>query len=95
MGACIGNRIDCPAGTWTRVIACGFGQGPREFEITFESSDPTPLAGEFRELKSVWILAASPSTGRLESALRFHRGYFNTFYAVEVRPSVDVVAIVS
>lgn len=94
MGACTANRIDCPAGTWTRVIACGFGQGPREFDVTFESSDQAPIAGEFRELKSVWILASSPSSGPLQPALRFHRGYFNTFYAVEVRPAADLVALV-
>jgi len=95
MGCGPGNRVECAAGTWTRIITCGFVQCPQAFEVRFESLDGGPIEGEYRELKSIWILPASQGTGSLSPTLLFQRGYFHTFYAVEVNPSRDVIAVVA
>lgn len=95
MGGCPGSRVECPAGTWTRIIECGFVQCPQEFEVRLESGDSGPIEGEYREVKSIWILPVSQGTGSLSPNMRFQRGYFHTFYAVEVNPSRDVTAVVA
>jgi hypothetical protein len=55
-------------------------------------SEGGEVAGEFEEKKSQWIFPGRPVVGQLRERLTFERGYWNTFYAVRIRPRTPVTA---
>ena len=53
-------------------------------------SEQGPVEGEVEVKKSAWVFPQAPVVTPLEHVHVFRRGYFNTFYAVRIRPRVPV-----
>ena len=83
------KRIDCPANVWTTIISNAFVQLPAEFDVSVVTNTGAPIAGVYEEKKSQWIIPGKPVQGPLDSRMRFHRGYFNTFYSVKLCPTAS------
>ncbi len=86
------TRIRCPAKQWTCIIRNSFVQIPVSFQVQLKTESGNPVAGSFTETASKWIFPGTPRTGPLADQLRFDRGWFNTFYSVQVCPTEDCVA---
>ena len=85
------KTIACPAGQWTTIIRSRFAQMPAVWDVHLRSEDGE-VAGEFEETKSRWVFPGKPVGGQLSERLTFERGYWNTFYAVRIRPHTTVMA---
>lgn len=88
----MGRTIPCPAGEWTAIFDHAFVQLPFAWTVDFIAADGAPVAGEVRVKRSSWIFPNPPTLMPLEGMMRFERGWWNTFYAVHVRPESDLVA---
>jgi hypothetical protein len=86
------RTLQCPAGEWTTIFDHAFVQMPWTWIITFTSSDGSPVSGEIAEKRSSWIFPNPPVSRPLVAQMEFHRGWFNTFYSVRVKPDQDVFA---
>jgi hypothetical protein len=86
------RTIQCPAGQWTVIFNHAFVQIPYSWEITFVAADGGEVVGEVEEKKSSWIFPNPPTSQPLLAQMSFRRGWFNTFYAVRVRPARDTIA---
>jgi hypothetical protein len=60
--------------------------------VTFTAPDGGAIEGEVTEKRSSWIFPNPPATLPLAPVMEFHRGWWNTFYSVRVRPARDMVA---
>jgi hypothetical protein len=89
------KRHECPAGCWTVIISNAFVQLPAGFEVRVTTRDGSPVEGWYSEKKSRWVFPGKPVEGKLAPRLTFERGLWNTFYSVQVLPSVDCVVEVS
>ena len=85
------RSLRCPANVWTTIIDTPFAQIPATWVVRLEASGG-PVAGTFEERKTRWVLPTDPLRGPLTERMTFARGYWNTFYSVRVRPTVDAVA---
>jgi hypothetical protein len=86
------RTVQCPAGQWTVLFDYAFVQLPRTWTVSFAAADGDAVAGEVVEKRSSWIFPNPPTTRPLVSVMAFERGWWNTFYAVRVKPTHDVVA---
>ena len=86
------RTIPCPAGQWTAIFDHAFVQLPRAWTVSFTAADDGAVAGEVMERRSSWIFSNPPTTLPLVSVMAFQRGWWNTFYAVHVKPTCDVIA---
>lgn len=88
------RTVTCPAGQWTTLFDHAFVQMPRSWTVTFIASDGGVVEGEVEEKKTSWIFP-NPATSRpLAGQLVFHRGWWNTFYSVRVKPTREVTALI-
>lgn len=85
------RAVRCPANVWTTLVDTPFAQIPATWSLRLDASG-APVDGEFEERKTSWVFPTPPVRGRLVERMTFARGYWNTFYSVRVRPTVDVVA---
>lgn len=76
--------LSCHAGEWTTLIHTRFAQLPMSW--TVRTLDNLLTLGEFEETKSSWVFPGTPQVGPLRPDMRFHRGYWNTFYKLRIRP---------
>ena len=86
------RTIDCPAGQWTTIFNHFFVQLPYDWTITFRTVDGSPVAGEVSERRSAWVFPQPPLIMPLQPQMHFQRGWWNTFYAVRVNPTRDLIA---
>jgi hypothetical protein len=86
------RSLNCPAGQWTIIFNHAFVQIPRTWTITFTTQNGSPVSGEVLEQRSSWIFPQPPTSMPLTEQMEFTRGWWNTFYAVRVKPTVDVTA---
>ena len=86
------RRIECPANQWTTIFNHAFVQFPQSWQVTFTSIDGTPLDGEILEQRSAWIFPQTPQSLPLQATMIFQRGWWNTFYRLQVKPTHDVIA---
>jgi hypothetical protein len=86
------RTVKCPAGQWTAIFSHAFVQMPWTWSITFSAADGGEVAGEIEEKKSSWIFPNDPTTQPLIAEMSFHRGWWNTFYSVRVKPTRDILA---
>ena len=91
----MGRTVTCPAGEWTAIFDHAFVQMPWEWTVTFTAADGSPVTGEVVVKRSSWVFPNPPETQALEPVMSFKRGWWNTFYAVRVKPARDVVAHIS
>ena len=90
----MGRIIACPAGQWTVLFNHAFVQLPWARNVTFRATDGGPVTGEVRVDRSSWIFPNPPRILPLEEVMTFRRGYWNTFFNVQVKPTQDVVATI-
>lgn len=83
------KRYRCPAGIWTTIIDDAFANMPRGYSLVFEAAG-VAVGGEVEEKKSQWIVPGEPRVFPLAAAMTLERGWFNTFYRVRVKPTVQV-----
>jgi hypothetical protein len=88
------RTVMCPAGQWTAIFDHAFVQLPWSWTVTFAAADGGPVSGEVQEQRSSWVFPNPPTLLALEPVMEFRRGWWNTFYAVRVRPERDVVATI-
>ena len=88
----MGRSIQCPAGQWTVIFDHAFVQLPWAWTITFSAADGGSVSGEVRVKRSAWIFPNPPTLLPLEAVMTFERGWWNTFYKVDVKPTRDLVA---
>jgi hypothetical protein len=88
------KRIHCPAGQWTTIIHTSFAQLPFTWTIRIQTESGAPIGGDYTERKSQWIFPQSPRIGVLQEQLQFTRGYWNTFYRVQINPATDVTVAI-
>jgi hypothetical protein len=86
------KTIICPAGEWTTIFEHAFVQLPWGWTVTFSATDGGEIEGEIMEKRSSWIFPGAPATLPLTPVMEFHRGWFNTFYSVRVKPARDTIA---
>ena len=86
------RTLHCPAGQWTVIFDHAFVQLPRTWTIVFTALDGSPISGEVVEKRSAWIFSQPPTHVMLTARMVFTRGWWNTFYSVRVKPTVDVNA---
>ena len=84
--------VTCPAGQWTAIFDHAFVQIPRSWTVSFAAADGGAPDGEVLEKRSSWIFPNPPVSLPLSAVMTFHRGWWNTFYSVRVKPMQDVVA---
>ena len=82
----------CPAGQWTVLFDHAFVQLPRTWMVVFTAPEGTPVSGEVIEKRSAWIFSQPQTHAMLTEQMAFTRGWWNTFYSVRVKPTVDVTA---
>jgi len=88
----MGRTVICPAGQWTAIFDHAFVQLPRTWTVSFTAVDGGAVAGEVMETRSSWIFPNPPTSLPLLAVMTFNRGWWNTFYAVRVKPTHDIVA---
>ena len=88
----VARIVKCPAGQWTVIFDHVFVQIPRSWTVTFAAADGGPISGEVLEKRSSWIFRNPAVSMPLSANMTFHRGWWNTFYSVRVKPTQDVVA---
>lgn len=88
----MGRIIVCPAGHWTVIFNHAFVQVPWARNVRFRATDGGPVTGEVRVDRSLWIFPNPPSILPLEESMTFRRGYWNTFFKVQVKSTQDLVA---
>ena len=86
------ERIKCPANQWTYLIDHWFRRTPAGYVIRLRTENGEPLEGEYESKGSRWLFPGTPVRGPLKGELVFERGWFNAFYSVRVRPTVDCIA---
>jgi hypothetical protein len=91
-GEQMAKRVACPANQWTVLFDHAFVQIPRDWNVSFTAADGSVVAGEVQEQRSSWIFPNPPIIIPLESDMVFHRGWWNTFYRVRIKPTQDVIA---
>jgi hypothetical protein len=91
----MGRIVQCPAGQWTTIFDHAFVQLPRAWAVSFTATDGDTVAGEVIEKRSAWIFPNPPTTQPLLAVMSFERGWWNTFYSVQVKPMCDVIAQIS
>jgi hypothetical protein len=79
------KTLTCKGGEWTTVIHTRFAQLPMSWTIRLLDGAIDAL-GEFEETKSSWIFPGKPLLEPMRAEIKFHRGYWNTFYKVRIRP---------
>ena len=79
------KSLICNGGEWTTVIDTRFAQLPMSWSIRVQA-DAADALGEYEETKSAWVFAGKPTLAALQAEMSFHRGYWNPFYKVRVRP---------
>ena len=84
-----GRTLRCPANVWTTVLDTPFAQLPVTWTVSLDAAG-APVDGVYEERKSRWVLPSDPVRGPLHERMTFARGYWNTFYSVRVRPTVDL-----
>jgi hypothetical protein len=87
------RTVRCPANVWTKVLDTPFAQMPVTWTLHLDAAG-APVAGEFEERATRWVLPADPVRGPLQPRMTFTRGYWNTFYVVRFRPTVDLVVTI-
>lgn len=90
----MGRTVACPAGQWTILFNHAFVQIPWARTVTFQSTDGGSVTGEVRVERSSWIFPNPPDLLPLEAIMTFRRGYWNTFFKVQVKPTQDLVATI-
>lgn len=89
------RNVSCPAGRWTVLFDHAFVQMPRSWTVTFTAADGSAVEGLVEEKKTSWIFPNPPTARPLAAQMVFHRGWWNTFYSVRVKPARDVTAVIS
>jgi hypothetical protein len=90
----MGRIIACPADQWTVIFNHAFVQLPWARNVTFRATDSGLVIGEVRVDRSSWLFPNPPSILPLEEVMTFRRGYWNTFFKVQVKPTQDLVATI-
>lgn len=88
------KSLICNGGEWSTIIDTRYAQLPMSWAIRVQA-DAAELLGEYEETKSAWIFAGKPRFAVLQAQMRFHRGYWNTFYKVRVRPLRNITVSVA
>jgi hypothetical protein len=78
---------------WTTVLDTPFAQLPATWTLRLDAAGAR-IDGEYEERKTRWVFPTPPVRGPLGERMTFARGYWNTFYSVRVRPSVDLVVAI-
>jgi hypothetical protein len=86
------RTIPCPADQWTIIFQHAFVQLPATWTLVFRAPDGAPIAGELRVKRSSWILPNPPELLPLQPVMHLRRGWWNTFFNVQVKPSHDLLA---
>lgn len=86
------RTLHCPAGQWTVLFDHAFVQLPRTWTVAFTAPEGLRVAGEVVEQRSAWIFSQPPTHAILTEHMVFRRGWWNTFYSVRVKPTVDLTA---
>jgi hypothetical protein len=89
------RTVNCPANQWTTIFDHAFVQLPRTWVVAFRTEDGDSVTGEVVEKRSAWIFPNAPITRTLTAEMHFQRGWWNTFYSVQVKPTRDVIAQIS
>ena len=85
------KQVHCPAGQWTTIIHTSCAQLPFTWTVRIRTESGGGIEGDYAEYKSRWIFPQSPRGGSLQEELQFARGYWNTFYRVQIKPAIDVI----
>lgn len=92
MGLFRTTRIACPRGVWTVLMSHAFVQMPKSWHIRFHSEAGEPVEGHYSEKRHLWIFPQAPLQGALLPDMDFERRWINTFYSLQVCPTVDLIA---
>jgi len=88
----MGRAIHCPAEHWTTLFDHVFVQFPRTWTVVFRTVSAAPFTGEVRITRTSWIFPNPPELLPLEATMQFERGWWNTFYRVQIKPSHALTA---
>ena len=86
------KKVICPKNEWTMLISNAFVQMPVSRRIKFVSESGETIDGTYSEKRSAWIFPQNPIEGKLETEMIFDRYWINTFYSLQVCPTVDLIA---
>lgn len=86
------KKIFCPKNEWTMIISNAFVQMPVSRRIKFVSESGEMIDGTYSEKRFMWIFPQTPTDGRLEAEMVFDRYWINTFYSLQICPTVDLTA---
>ncbi len=86
------RTVKCPAGEWTAIFDHAFVQLPWSWTVSFTAVDGSEISGEIEEKRSSWIFPNPPTSLLLTPVMVFRRGWWNTFYAVHVKPTSELIA---
>lgn len=89
------RTIHCPAEQWTTLFNHAFVQFPQSWRVAFRAADGAPVTGEVRVTRTSWIFPNPPELLPLAATMQFERGWWNTFYRVEIKPSRDLTAAIA
>jgi len=74
------------------IISNAFVQMPVSRRIKFVSESGEMIDGTYSEKRFMWIFPQTPTDGRLEAEMVFDRYWINTFYSLQICPTVDLTA---
>jgi hypothetical protein len=83
------RTVRCRANAWTTILDTPFAQLPVTWTLHLDAAG-APVDGAYEERKTRWVFPTDPVRGPLSARMTFERGYWNTFYSVRFRPTVDV-----
>ena len=86
------KKIVCPKNEWTMIISNAFVQMPVSKRVKFVSESGESVDGIYSEKRFLWVFPQAPVEGKLQSEMTFDRYWINTFYSVQVCPTVDLIA---
>ena len=86
------KKTVCPKNEWTMLISNYFVQMPVSRRIKFVTETGEPIDGIYSEKRSAWIFPQKPTEGKLEAEMTFDRYWINTFYSLQICPTVDLIA---
>jgi len=90
-GVWVKKTVRCPKDEWTTVISNFATAMPKDWNLSFKSTDNSPIAGEYREQKYFWLFPKTPQHGTLKEHMTFHRDWVNARYILKVKPTSDLV----
>lgn len=86
------KKVFCPKNEWTIIISNHFVQMPVSWRIKFVAESGEIIDGTYSEKRFMWIFPQTPTEGKIKAEMIFNRYWINTFYSLQVCPTVDLTA---